>query len=376
MQRSRNEGSGDHNTEGYLRTLAVDGAVFETRSDDRLRCLACAHRCLIPAGHSGICKVRFNENGRLRVPGGYVASLQCDPIEKKPFFHALPGALAFSFGMLGCDYHCSFCQNWITSQAIRDPAAVAPVQEISAETIVDRAVRAGARVVTSTYNEPLITAEWAVEIFRLARSAGLRTSFVSNGNATPEVLDYLAPHPDFFKVDLKAFTKEAYRDVGGRIEPVLDTISLLYKLGKWVEIVTLLIPGMNDDDRELTQIAEFIAGVSVDIPWHVTAYRPEYKMHAPGSTPVSTLLRGVRLGREAGLRYVYAGNMPGMVGNAEHTICHACNGLLVERYGFRITANRMKGSHCPDCGTEIPGRWPESPIQQAPGASIPILPDY
>jgi pyruvate formate lyase activating enzyme len=360
--------------EDYLRTLAVDGAVYETESGDRLRCLACAHRCLIPAGHSGICKVRFNQDGRLRVPGGYVASLQCDPIEKKPFFHALPGALAFSFGMLGCDYHCSFCQNWITSQAIRDPAAVAPVQEVSAETIVDRAVRAGARVVTSPYTEPLITAEWALEIFRMARSAGLRTSFVSNGNATPEVLDFLAPHPDFFKVDLKAFTKEAYRDVGGRLEPVLETIGLLHELGKWVEIVTLLIPGMNDDDRELARIAEFIAGISVDIPWHVTAYRPEYRMHAPGSTPVSTLLQGVRLGREAGLRYVYAGNMPGMVGNAEHTLCHACNGLLVERYGFRITTYRMRGSQCPDCGTEIPGRWPDSPIQQSPGAYIPFRP--
>ena len=350
--------------ESYLRSFAIEGVVAERLDDDRIRCLACAHRCLILPGHQGICKIRYNEGGRLLVPNGYVASVQCDPIEKKPFFHALPGALALSFGMLGCDYHCSFCQNWITSQTLRDPAAGAPVRAITADELVRMAIQSGARIVTSTYNEPLITAEWAVEVFTLARQAGLHTSFVSNGNATSEVLDYLSPVLDFYKVDLKAFTKEAYRDVGGQLEPVLETIRNLHSMDKWVEIVTLVIPEMNDSDGELAQIAEFIAGVSIDIPWHVTAFRPEYKMHSPGATPVKTLLRGVELGRAAGLRYVYAGNLPGMVGKAENTDCPSCGELLVKRRGFHIGRYNMDGSNCPSCGTGIAGHWPDAPIEQ------------
>lgn len=355
-----------HTLEDHLRSLTGEGEVYERLEGDRVRCHACAHRCLVPPGEKGICKVRYNEGGVLRVPMGYVASLQCDPIEKKPFFHVLPGALALSFGMLGCDYHCSFCQNWISSQALRDAAAVSPVQPITARSMVQLALESDARVVTSTYNEPLITVEWAVEVFRRAREAGLRTSFVSNGNATSEVLQYLSPHLDFYKVDLKAFTKEAYREVGGRLEPVLETIRNLHTMGKWVEVVTLLIPGMNDSDAELTQIAEFIAGVSVEIPWHVTAFRPEYRMHTSNATPVGALLRGVELGRKAGLHFVYAGNLPGRVGDAENTYCPSCGKLLVERHGFRIVSYNMTGSKCPACGTEIAGRWAEAGACQSP----------
>ena len=357
--------------EAYLRHRTIPGALCERLEENRIRCLACAHRCVIPNGRSGICKVRFNRDGELRVPYGYVASVQFDPIEKKPFFHALPGALALSFGILGRDYHCSFCQNWITSQALRDEAAGSPVKDVSPELMVNRAVEVGAQVVTSTYNEPLITSEWAVAVFELAHEVGLMTSFVSNGNATPEVLAYLAPHLDYFKVDLKAFTKQAYREVGGRLEPVLEAIRMLWEMGKWVEVVTLLIPGMNDSDGEMAEMAGFLAGVSPDIPWHVTAFRPEYRLHSPGSTPLESLKRGVRHGREAGLHHVYAGNMPGLVGDAEHTRCPSCGKIVIERYGFRILSYRLEGSRCPHCGGELAGRWPSEPIRQE--SSIPFL---
>ena len=225
--------------------------MYDVLPDGRLRCVACGHRCPLPDGALGVCKVRFNEGGQLRVPWGYVGGVQCDPIEKKPFFHAYPGALAYSFGMLGCDLHCAYCQNWVTSQALRDPAAVAPPIEASPEAMVRDAMRLGAQAIVSTYNEPLITSEWAVAVFKEAKAAGLVTGFVSNGNGTPEVLEYLRPWIDLYKVDLKSFDDRHYRELGGRIEPILDTIRRLHAMGVWLEIVTLLIPGFNDSHDEL-----------------------------------------------------------------------------------------------------------------------------
>src|ERR1019366_3900601 len=222
-----------------LSQLTKEGELCEKLPDGKVRCYACGHRCLILAGHDGICRVRFNRGGTLYVPRNYVGALQCDPIEKKPFFHALPGTLAMSFGMLGCDLHCGYCQNWLTSQALRDPLSLAPPQALRAAEFVALALEQGADTVPSTYNEPLITSEWAVEIFKLARARGLRTSYVSNGNATVEVLDYLQPWVDFYKVDLKGFTDKAYRQLGGKLETVLKTIELLYQKGFWLEIVTL-----------------------------------------------------------------------------------------------------------------------------------------
>jgi pyruvate formate lyase activating enzyme len=259
--------------------------------------------------------------------------------------------------MIGCDYHCSFCQNWITSQALKEDAREVPIRLISAESIVAAARDAGAASICSTYNEPLISLEWAVEIFRLGREAGMASSFVSNGNATPEALARIEPWIDFYKVDLKAFNDRTYRRLGGRLEPVLETIRALNVMGKWVEIVTLLVPGMNDSDDELREIASFIADVSADIPWHVTAYRPEYRMSEPGPTPASTLLRAREIGRSFGLHHVYAGNLPGRVGETEHTFCPACGTVLIERQGFMIRSNHMQGTRCPRCGTEVAGRW-------------------
>ena len=340
-----------------LATRTTEGELYERLDRNRVLCFACGHRCRIPEGHVGICKVRFNEGGVLRVPRGYVGALQVDPIEKKPFFHAYPGAKALSFGMLGCDYHCGYCQNWITSQALRDPAAVVKPMDVEPMDLVRMAKEHGARVITSTYNEPLITSEWAVEVFRVAKREGLVCSYVSNGNGTAEVLDYIQPYVDLYKVDLKGFSQAHYRDLGGRLEPVLDTIRSLKQRGIWVEIVTLVVPSFNDSDQELTEIAEFLASIDVDIPWHVTAFHQDYKMTENANTGTSTLLRAYEIGKRAGLRYVYPGNIPGAVGDRESTHCPECDGIVVERVGFRVLCNRVREGKCPDCGAVIAGVW-------------------
>jgi pyruvate formate lyase activating enzyme len=294
----------------------------------------------------------------LRVPWGYVGGVQCDPIEKKPFFHAHPGALAYSFGMLGCDLHCSYCQNWVTSQALRDPSAVSPPLAASPEAIVRDALRLDARVVVSTYNEPLITSEWAAAIFKEAKAAGLITAYVSNGNGTPQVLEYLRPFVDLYTVDLKSFDERHYRELGGRIGPILDTIHRLHEMDFWVEIVTLLIPGFNDSRDELTRLTSFVASVSPDIPWHVTAFHGDYKMTGPENTSADMLLGAAEIGRQSGLRHVYAGNLPGLVGDLENTHCAGCGELLIERYGYLIRSYRVTpDGGCPACGAAVPGRW-------------------
>jgi pyruvate formate lyase activating enzyme len=337
-----------------------EGELYDRLERGWVRCYACGHECRIPPGQAGVCKVRFNRGGELRVPWGYVAALQCDPIEKKPFHHAYPGALAFSFGMLGCDLHCGYCQNWLTSQVLRDPAAAALPERIEPETIVAEALRREARVVVSTYNEPLITSEWAVAVFRHAHEAGLVTGFVSNGNATPRVLEYLQPWVDLYKVDLKSFDDRHYRQLGGRLQPILDGIRLIHEMGFWLEIVTLVIPGFNDSPEELTRMAEFLARISPDIPWHVTAFHQDYKMTGPNDTRPETLIEAAEIGRRAGLRYVYAGNLPGRVGDFENTRCPGCAALLIERYGYRILSYRLTpNGRCPSCDAAIAGRWAE-----------------
>ena len=339
----------------------------------RLRCLACGHRCPIPEGAMGVCKVRFNEGGTLRVPWGYVGGVQCDPVEKKPFFHAHPGALAYSFGMLGCDLHCGYCQNWVTSQALRDPAAIAPPRDTTPQSLVQDALRQGAKIVVSTYNEPLITSEWAVEIFKAARQHGLTTGFVSNGNGTERALEYIRPHIDLYKVDLKSFDDRRYRELGGRLQPILDTIAWLHAAGVWVEIVTLLVPGFNDSEHELRGLTQFLAGVSCDIPWHVTAFHQDYRMTDAANTTPAMLGRAAAIGREAGLRYVYAGNAPGRVGELEHTRCHGCGEHLITRYGYLIQDYRLtRDGECPRCATPIPGRW--STAFEGQRTAFPVLP--
>lgn len=341
-----------------LRARARDGEVYTHLDRQWVQCHACGHDCRIPPGAVGVCKVRGNNGGQLYAPWGYVAGVQCDPIEKKPFFHAWPGALAFSFGMLGCDLHCGYCQNWVTSQALRDPAALASPLDVRPDTLVAAALDQGARVVVSTYNEPLITIEWAQAVFEHARAAGLATAFVSNGNATPQALDYIAPWLDLYKVDLKSFDDRQYRTLGGRLGPILDTIAELHRRGVWVEIVTLLVPGFNDSDAEIRKMTRFLAGVSVDLPWHVTAFHQDYRMTAPADTTAGQLVRAAQIGRDAGLRHVYAGNLPGRVGDLEDTRCAGCDAVLIERVGYHIRDYRLTADgSCPDCGTAMPGRF-------------------
>ncbi|MBZ5679375.1 MAG: AmmeMemoRadiSam system radical SAM enzyme [Acidobacteriia bacterium] len=336
----------------------AEPCLYEKLENNRVRCYSCGHCCPIPEGQPGVCKVRYNRGGTLYVPWGYVGGVQCDPIEKKPFFHAYPGALAYSFGMLGCDLHCSYCQNWVTSQALRDPNAVSPPLQASPEQLVRDAIDQGARVLVSTYNEPLITSEWAVAIFKEAKAAGLVTGFVSNGNGTPQVLEYLRPWLDLYKVDLKSFDDRHYHELGGRISPILDSIRRIHQMGLWLEIVTLLIPGFNDSPDELRQLTEFLAGISPDIPWHVTAFHGDYKMTDPRDTRPDDLLRAVEIGRQSGLRYIYAGNLPGMIGDWEDTRCPQCSETLVKRYGYLIEEYRLTSEgRCPRCAAQIPGRW-------------------
>src|SRR5213593_3663469 len=341
-----------------LDTRVREAELIEKLEAGAVRCFACGHRCLVKPGRRGICKVRFNKEGTLYAPAGYVAALQCDPTEKKPFFHCLPGSDTLTFGMLGCDFHCGYCQNWLTSQALRDDAAGVLPQDVTPDALVRLALRQGAQLVGSSYNEPLITAEWAIEVFKEAKTRGLKTAFISNGNATPEVLDYIRPWTDCYKIDFKAMDDRRYRELGGVLEHVLDAIRMVYERGFWLELVTLVVPGFNDDDAQLTRAAEYIATVSPEIPWHVTAFHKDYKMTDPDNTSAETLVRACEIGREEGLRYVYAGNLPGGVGDFESTRCPQCGAMLVERTGYRILDYRLtlRGT-CPDCGAAIPGLW-------------------
>ena len=568
-----------------LDTLTVEGELYEKLEDNAVRCFACGHRCVIREGRRGICQVRFNEGGELRVPHGYVAALQSDPVEKKPFFHVLSGTNALTFGMLGCDFHCGYCftgdtmvvtnqgpislqaafemgdshiergdgeisfptnlqaitstgclrdvkgvfrhhysgdlikitpyylpalrctpdhrvyvthdqntkpymvqskdleedhylviprrlqfsslqavdameyvrsyriahdslwkspsrqpvlasvdeafplpatkamtwceieedeeriveteefyliplrgieresfsgdvfnmevegehnylanfllvsncQNWLTSQAMRDPssdASVDYIRKISPKGMVEYARRTRASIVVSSYNEPLITSEWAVDIFKEARANGLMCAYVSNGNNTPEVMEYIRPYISAYKVDLKCMQDKSYRKLGGVLQNTLDGIKRAHEAGLWVEIVTLTIPGFNDSNEELWDAARFIAGVSPDIPWHVTAFHKDYKMTDPDNTDAKTLLRAAEIGREAGLRFVYAGNLPGQVGEYEDTFCPHCNTRLIRRTGYIVREYNITGAGaCPKCDQKIPGLWHTDPSQ-------------
>jgi pyruvate formate lyase activating enzyme len=329
------------------------------REGDGIRCFACGHRCLVKPGRDGVCRVRFNDGGTLRVPFGYVGVLACDPIEKKPFFHCLPGSDALTFGMLGCDFHCGYCQNWVTSQMLRDPDAAAQPRQTRASQLVDVAIQHRAPVIASSYNEPLITSEWAVEVFKEAKGRGLKCAYISNGNGTPRVLDFLRPWVDAYKVDLKTFNAKNYRQLGGVMENVVETIRMLKEREFWVEIVTLVVPGFSDDAEDLKRMAGFLASVDPLMPWHVTAFHPDYKMtEGYRQTTAEDLMKIVEFGSRAGIKYIYPGNLPGQVGEWENTRCHHCNATVIRRRGFLVKENRVGlDGCCPDCGGKIPGIW-------------------
>ncbi len=357
--------------------MTATGELTVALPDGSLRCTACGHRCLIRKGRRGICQVRFNQAGELRVPWGYVAALNADPIEKKPFYHLMPGSTALTFGMLGCDFHCGYCQNWLTSQVLRDPTAdesAGFIRRIAPEQIVEVARRTRAGVIASSYNEPLITSEWAVAVFKQAVQAGMKCVYVSNGNATPEVLEYLRPFLTGMKIDLKSMQDKNYRQLGGVLKNVLDTIKRVKELGLWLEVVTLVVPGFNDSNAELWEAARYLSGISPDIPWHVTAFHSDYKMSDTNNTPAHTLLRAAEIGREAGLHYVYAGNLPGRVDEYETTFCPKCNSALVKRTGYFIhEVNVTPQATCPQCGTSIAGVWAPSPATKSTNTHVSNL---
>ncbi len=358
-------------------TVEAASALVEELEGGRLRCLACGHRCRLSKSRAGVCRVRFLQNGELRVPYGYVHALALDPIEKKPFYHVLPGETALSFGMLGCDLHCGYCQNWISSQTLRDENAVASFQECTPRQIVDAARGAHSRVVISTYNEPLITAEWAAAVFDEAKEEGMLTGFVSNGNATPQVLDYLRPRLDLYKVDLKSFRDANYRELGGTLKAVLNTLENLKARGFWVEVVTLLVPQFNDSEDEIREMARFLAELDRDLPWHLTAFHPDYRMNDRASTSLELLDRAYQLARTEGLRYVYLGNLGSTRDDRESTFCPSCGSTLISRKGFSVLKNSLgtaggNEGTCSGCGQAIPGvwNWPAIEGSQAGGFAL------
>lgn len=332
--------------------------MYESLPEQKVRCFACGHRCLITEGQSGICHVRFNRGGKLWVPKNYVAACRSHSVEINTIFHVKPGAQALTFGMFGCDFHCPYCQNWTLSQALRDRRAIDEVpQPLSAHALVDQALAAGCQVVCSAYNEPLITSEWAAEVFQAAKSKGLITAFISDGNATEEVLNYLRPWLDVFRVDLKAGTPEHYRTLGGRLEVVWRSLEMAWRLGFWVEVVTLLVPFFNDDLAEIRSIVQHLTAISVDIPWHVNAFYPNYKMQDRSATSVQLLSLAASAAYAQGLKYVYVGNAPGLVPGFERTYCPQCKTPVIERYGYDTIKSKLISGACPHCRTPIPGIW-------------------
>lgn len=340
-------------------------AMFYEKLDEaadggRVRCALCAHRCVIAPGKRGVCHVRENRDGALyTLVYGQVLSQAVDPIEKKPLFHFYPGSGAYSIATAGCNFRCAFCQNADISQLPRERDVILG-RPTPPEAIVAGAQRYNCRSIAYTYTEPTIFTEYALDVARLARSAGLANVYVTNGYMTPEMLrafcgDYRPPLMDAANVDLKAFTDEFYRQqCGARLQPVLDSLKLMKELGVWVEVTTLIIPGLNDSTAELRQIAAFIAReLGVATPWHVSRFHPTYRLTDRGPTPPATLVRAREIGLQAGLRYVYMGNVPGAGG--EHTVCYQCGQRVVGRWGFTITEYRLKDGRCAQCGAVIDG---------------------
>jgi pyruvate formate lyase activating enzyme len=336
---------------------AAEALLWEPVDGGVVVCRLCAHRCRIRPGLRGICGVRENRDGRLlTLVRDRVVSASVDPIEKKPFFHVRPGSRAYSIATAGCNFHCLFCQNWAISQWPREHAEGLPGEPFAPAAIVAAARASGCESLAYTYTEPTIFFELALETSRLAAAAGLRNLFVTNGYMTPEALALLAPVLHGANVDLKSFSDRYYRRVcGATLPPVLDTIRELRRRGVWVEVTTLLVTGHNDAPAELAALARFLASVDPDMPWHVSAFHPAYRMLEVPPTPAATVRHALELGRDAGLRYVYAGNLPG--DPSESTRCPECGERLIHRSGFVVRENRVTGGRCPACGARIAGVW-------------------
>jgi pyruvate formate lyase activating enzyme len=323
--------------------------------NDEIRCKLCNHRCKIKDGKRGICGVRESRDGKLySLVYGKIVAEHIDPIEKKPLFNFLPGSRAFSISTVGCNFHCRHCQNFDISQYPHEHSGKIIGQERTPQQIVAAAKAAGCETIAYTYTEPTIFYEFAYDTALLAQKEGIKNVFVSNGYLSSEASRQIAPYLDAINVDLKAFTNKFYKtECGARLKPVLQTIQLMRELGVWVEVTTLIIPGFNDEERELRATARFIKSVGPETPWHVTQFYPAYKLLDAPPTPIATLRRARQIGIEEGLHYVYEGNVPGEGG--ESTYCYSCGALLIERYGFGLLENRIDKGKCPECGTSIGG---------------------
>jgi len=339
-----------------------EAVLYEKLDDQRVRCNLCAHHCTIAPGHKGICQVRENRDGALyTLVYGIPLSQALDPIEKKPLFHFHPGSTAFSIATAGCNFRCSFCQNSDISQMPRERGRIVG-QQATPEEIVRAAQRSGARSIAYTYTEPTIFFEYSYDIARLANAAGISSVYVTNGYMTPDALDLFqgtagdhGPWLDAANVDLKAFRDETYKKVcGARLQPVLDALKRMKELGIWVEVTTLVVPDMNDSEAELAGIAQFIAAeLGVETPWHISRFHPDYEMADRGPTPAATLYRAHELGRQAGLRYVYVGNLPDA--HLEDTLCPNCGRAVVVRWGFWVRERHTHDGKCDYCHSPIDG---------------------
>lgn len=330
--------------------------LYEKLENGRIRCGLCNHTCLIKPGARGVCAVRENRDGVLfTLVYDKIITRHMDPIEKKPLFHFLPGSMSYSIATTGCNLKCLFCQNSDISQMPVDHDHILG-EDIPPSAIVKEAISAGASTIAYTYTEPTIYFELAVDTARLATGKGIRNIFVSNGYMTKECLEEISTDLHGANIDLKAFSDDFYRkQCGARLEPVLKTISEMVKMGVWLEVTTLLIPGLNDSEEELKSIAGFLVEQNPDIPWHISRFHPTYKLRNIGPTPPESLRRAKEIGYSSGLKYVYTGNIPGDEG--EKSFCHECGKLLIDRYGFTIRRNMIRDGHCPDCGVKIPGVW-------------------
>ncbi len=336
--------------------------LFEKLENQHVRCGLCAHRCLIAPGKKGICLVRENHGGTLySLVYGIPLSQAVDPVEKKPLFHFYPGSTAFSIATVGCNFRCAFCQNADISQMPRDRGQIQG-RTASPEQVAESAVWNGCRSIAFTYTEPTIFFEYSYDIARLAHEKGIASVYVTNGYMTREMLDLFQGRADAHEawldaanVDLKAFRDETYRSVcGARLQPVLDSLKSMKELGIWVEVTTLVVPGLNDSEAELRDLAQFLAtDLGVETPWHVSRFHPDYQMLDRAPTPEATLRRAYDLGREAGLRYVYVGNLPGA--RLEDTYCPSCGAGVLRRRGYQIVERALLNGHCARCGAVIDG---------------------
>lgn len=323
--------------------------------DGLLRCHACAHRCVFDGDRVGACGVREARGGQLFAPFGYVARRYVRAVETNTVYHVEPGAKALTFGMYGCDLRCPYCHNWKLSQALREDLDGTPI-DLDARALVDEAVAAGCRVVCAAYNEPMIAAEWVRAVFAEAKSRGLRTMVVSDGNTTKQALAYLRPVTDVYRVDLKGFDAAQYKVLGGRIESVLAAIGDARELGYWVEVVTLVVPELNDDPSGLRGLAKKLVAIDPDVPWHLNAFQPRYKMKDRPAMHPELLVSIAGAAYARGLRYVYVGNVTHAFPELEHTRCPSCHTTVIERRNYETTTNRLgEGGACPSCATRIPG---------------------